>query len=708
MAPFSLPGGCKRLVETEQGHLTSRNSLIGRVIDETKGCTDGGKLSHQFETTYRQRTATFGGKVTVTHDGKSNNTASNGRKGDDGGRNNNQDDKGVTDANNGKGGKKWCGKFNIFCRGNRTSGNDKKKDGDASDKEMEKEEDNQDDRLDSSSRPTNIPEVTTMISPTPGQMSLFLVSGSPQVPTPSDPLELSTTSMGARVSVEAPLSSSTSYVPQSAYSDQAISASEPIATMIAGIDGFASPNQLIYPSTTIDVYSSTSTKVHSTTATKARTTISPTASTTSFSTVVSPTPSGVSDARGPYNSTGNIGNDPQTAKNNGIEATGGTLNKTGERVLVSVGSIGGFVLLCFLILMVRKAIRNAAQTQLKETGGTRGGILSGLLPRTNIFKRREWGSLNDSSRALNQPSPTSQMSETVANSERAGSLSSYKKVDDLQEGHQPQAPSIQIQFQQPNPIHQHCGSPLPYTAFANVTYPANIAGTRNLASPTMSSHQPQQLGTSTNTSRNGSLATTLVSSSARQVQYVSHHDPNYMLSPCSTFQQGRGGHRMSDISSLSSGFGDGDFIMPIQQQTTLQQTTLQQPQSIAIVAGDYPIPPIPHSNNSNRNTNRFSGISSIRRGGSQSRRDTLYTESSEDTPARFRSLNSWVAQQSGRVKRGRERGGEDEAEYLASLPQLPCQPGVPGIHNPPVEQRFDLMRDDEKPRPVEEIIVRMR
>lgn len=209
----------------KQGHLTSRDSLIGGGSDEAKGRTDDGKFTHQSETTYRQRTPTFGGKIKVTHDGKSNDTASKERKGGDGGRSSNQDDKGDTDANNGAGGKKWCGKFNIFCRGNRTSGNDKKKDGDASNKENGKEENSQDDGRSSSSRPTNIPEATTMISPTPGQTSLSLVSESPQAPTPSGPPELSATSMGS-LSLEAPLSFTTSYVPQPAYSNQAISAPE--------------------------------------------------------------------------------------------------------------------------------------------------------------------------------------------------------------------------------------------------------------------------------------------------------------------------------------------------------------------------------------------------------------------------------------------------------------------------------------------------
>ncbi|KAK3340938.1 hypothetical protein B0H65DRAFT_430385 [Neurospora tetraspora] len=540
MAPFSLPRGSKRRVETKQSHLTSRDSLIGGGTHDAKGRTDGGKLTHQSETTYRQRTTTYGGKNTVTHSGKRNDTTSKGSKGGDGGENTNQDGKGDANNNNEAGGKTGCGKFDVFCRGNRTSGNGKNNDGDASDKGdgKEEEEDREDDgRKNSSSRPTNKPESTIMILSIPGKTSLVLVSEPTQAPTPSFTPDVSATSMGS-LSLEAPSSFTTSYVPQATYPDQAISAPEE----------------------------------------------------------------------------GNQESDATSVKGD--------------------------------------------------------------------WRHPDWQNLNDSSKALNHPSPVSERTETVAHSESVGSVCSYEKVDDLlQQGYQPHTPGIQIQYQQPNPVHQHCGSPVPYATFANVAYPANIVDTRNLTSATMYSHQHQQLSTSTNPSQNNSLTTTTVSNGTRQIQYVSHYDPKYLLSPCSTFE-GRG-KRMSDISSLSSGFGDGDIILPEQ--------TLQPPQPAAIA---YPSSP-------NGNTDRFSGLSTQRGG----QRDTLYTESSEDSPARFRSLNSWVAQQSGRVRRGQER---DEASYLASLPQLPCQPGVPGIHNPPVEQTFALMRDDEKPRPVEEIIIRMR
>ncbi|KAL0473046.1 hypothetical protein QR685DRAFT_515624 [Neurospora intermedia] len=99
---------------------------------------------------------------------------------------------------------------------------------------------------------------------------------------------------------------------------------------------------------------------------------------------------------------------------------------------------------------------------------------------------------------------------------------------------------------------------------------------------------------------------------------------------------------MRDISSLASGFGDRNIIVP---ENTLSLNN-QPPQS------------------------SFLRPTTLRI-------DSLGYQHSEDTPALSPSLNSWVAQQSGRVKREQER---DEASCLASLPQLPCQPGVPPWH----------------------------
>ena len=224
MAPFSLPRGIERRVETKQGHLTNRVSLIGGGTDNAKGRTGGGELIHQSETTYRQRTITNGGKVSVAHDGKRDGITSKKSKGGVEGGNTNQDDKG--DSNNNEAdGKTRCSKFNIFCRGNRTSGNGKDNNGDGSDKGDGKDKDREEGGGNSSSRPTNKPESTTIISTTPGSTSLALVSESTQAPTLSLLPELSATSMGP-TSLSIPPSFTTSYVQQATSSGQAISPSQ--------------------------------------------------------------------------------------------------------------------------------------------------------------------------------------------------------------------------------------------------------------------------------------------------------------------------------------------------------------------------------------------------------------------------------------------------------------------------------------------------
>jgi hypothetical protein len=102
---------------------------------------------------------------------------------------------------------------------------------------------------------------------------------------------------------------------------------------------------------------------------------------------------------------------------------------------------------------------------------------------------------------------------------------------------------------------------------------------------------------------------------------------------------------------------------------------------------------------------RQNSTGSSSRGG---RRETVYTETSEDQPARFRSVTSWVDQQTGRIKRVQQRGaaeGGHPAPGGRTPVQVPGNPGVPGIHNPPSEQSFGMMMDDEeRPRRVDEVV----
>ncbi|RYP56774.1 hypothetical protein DL770_010817 [Monosporascus sp. CRB-9-2] len=116
-------------------------------------------------------------------------------------------------------------------------------------------------------------------------------------------------------------------------------------------------------------------------------------------------------------------------------------------------------------------------------------------------------------------------------------------------------------------------------------------------------------------------------------------------------------YRDSEISSLSSGFGDGDIVIP-------QSLTAPPPPVAARQEAPQPPPRTPNY------LGRFSWISRSSSGG---RRETVYTQTSEDRPARFRSINSWVNQQAGRVRRADSRAKERG--------EVPVMPAVPGELN---------------------------
>ncbi|RYP48840.1 hypothetical protein DL768_005348 [Monosporascus sp. mg162] len=116
-------------------------------------------------------------------------------------------------------------------------------------------------------------------------------------------------------------------------------------------------------------------------------------------------------------------------------------------------------------------------------------------------------------------------------------------------------------------------------------------------------------------------------------------------------------YRDSEISSLSSGFGDGDIVIP-------QSLTAPPP---PVAARQEPQQPPPRTPNY---LGRFSWMS---RSSSNGKRETVYTQTSEDRPARFRSINSWVNQQAGRVRRANSRAKERG--------EVPVMPAVPGELN---------------------------
>lgn len=126
--------------------------------------------------------------------------------------------------------------------------------------------------------------------------------------------------------------------------------------------------------------------------------------------------------------------------------------------------------------------------------------------------------------------------------------------------------------------------------------------------------------------------------------------------------------RASELSSLSSGFGDGDIFIPGMPQQ--------------------PAPTTQALRSSQNGVGRSSWMS-------RSRRDTVYTEHSEDLPPRFRTVDSWVNQQSGRINRAQQKA-EREAADIPPVPGLPAGTGRNGM---PPEQEFTMMMPDgEVPR----------
>lgn len=129
-------------------------------------------------------------------------------------------------------------------------------------------------------------------------------------------------------------------------------------------------------------------------------------------------------------------------------------------------------------------------------------------------------------------------------------------------------------------------------------------------------------------------------------------------------------NRISELSSLSSGFGDVDIVVP-------DLGGLQPPPAV------WRLPP----QLSQKDGDRLSWASrraSRRSSKVNSQRETVCTEASEDLPTRYRTVHSWVNQQTSRVKRAQAR----------------LKNGVPAENNGlPLEPRFSLMMPDgEVPR----------
>jgi hypothetical protein len=126
-------------------------------------------------------------------------------------------------------------------------------------------------------------------------------------------------------------------------------------------------------------------------------------------------------------------------------------------------------------------------------------------------------------------------------------------------------------------------------------------------------------------------------------------------------------NHLSYLSSLSSGFGDG-LVIAASTVNGAPQQGYRQSQS--------------------QGAARFSWATSVRD------RDTVYTQASMESAPRFRTVNSWVAQQSSRVER--QRQSNDEVPAMPPIP-LPLQAGVNHHRKPSEDPAFRAHPGDEIP-----------
>ncbi|CRK15483.1 hypothetical protein BN1708_002726 [Verticillium longisporum] len=340
----------------------------------------------------------------------------------------------------------------------------------------------------------------------------------------------------------------------------------------------------------------------------------------------------------------------------------GRMDPNTEHALIAVGSIGSFIFASFIIWIVWRTVRRTRkkrrerESQFPNLGQgppppiNKPGIgirFAAKVPfLRNIAAARGWHNLDD---GAGQPPPYEK-----------GGRGSLRLDTDVYAG--------QPKFQQPSSATYS----LPQTS-ANGTpitvSPTSMALQRN---DTLRAQQgTYRSGDGTIDSimsryGNGGDMSSTLQSAGGGLYYVGSE---MEIARQQTNGYGRPANRVSAISSLSSGFGDGDIIVP----------------------GLQPPPPASQALRSTQNVvGRYSWVS---KSGS-SNRETIYTETSEDLPPRFRTVNSWVNQQTGRVKRAQGRSDDEE-----DVPPVPGLPAALGKNIMPPEQQFNMMMPDgEEPR----------
>ncbi|KAI0841763.1 hypothetical protein F5Y06DRAFT_198926 [Hypoxylon sp. FL0890] len=285
----------------------------------------------------------------------------------------------------------------------------------------------------------------------------------------------------------------------------------------------------------------------------------------------------------------------------------GGLDPTAEHLLIAAGSIGTFILFCFLGWILYRVLKRTKGQGVGVSGG------KGFIDKFN-WKRRE-------------PMEGTLDSRTMYMANEAPPLYEKGEYGNMQSG----------TFYDPTKAYP----PGPGSIARSVA--SNSEGTlRQIPNnnPTLTSIINQYPpGDESGTLR----------SQAPQPYYNESDLPRQPPDGYNPPQ--RIGNRASALSSISSGFGDGDIIVPP-----------------PLAANDSMPTKTPDNQADDLVDSRAARESWMDR--EDGRRETVYTTTSEDRPARFRSITSWVNQQAGRVKRAGSRA-RDRGE-------IPVMPAIPG------------------------------
>ncbi|KAH8653545.1 hypothetical protein BX600DRAFT_515812 [Xylariales sp. PMI_506] len=296
---------------------------------------------------------------------------------------------------------------------------------------------------------------------------------------------------------------------------------------------------------------------------------------------------------------------------------GGPLPPAAEKALISVGSIGGFILVSFVVWFVYRTFKRSKYNQGSNFGSS--GFFN--LPWRRNNNEGMWD--NRSVIMANELAPPSYEAGNFNAMEKAGFYGPEKKF-------QPQ----------PGGLTRSNTSSSQNSLLPRSLAPGSVVMVPAEQYMAMQAQAQLAAGSEASSTMRSRMADPFFNQSELARQPSDAYDPSQ-----------RQVNRISELSSLSSGFGDGDIVI---------SELLSAPEPVAD----------PRQSRRESAANGFLGRFSWMSRRDNSQRDTVYTNTSEDRPAKYRSVNSWVNQQTGRLKRADERRQGEEAA-APPVPDLP-------------------------------------